>query len=63
MKLTKRRNTAIDAFGRIESTHAFSAANAFPYNKFHNLFIAKKHDLLEMSFEEFKDLLSLPMQW
>ena len=49
--------------GRLKSRHSYMAANLFPFDSPHEMAISRKHDLLTLSFEEFKDLLTLPTKW
>ncbi|XP_033101677.1 uncharacterized protein LOC117104888 [Anneissia japonica] len=55
--------TAEDTFGRIESTHSGTAANAFKYNGYHSLIISKKHNIFEVNEEEFLDMMHTTMRW
>jgi hypothetical protein len=50
-------------FGRIETKHSASAINIFPYNKYHEMFLSRKHDLLKFNYEEFQDLFNAPIPW
>ncbi|XP_071960108.1 uncharacterized protein [Antedon mediterranea] len=55
--------TAEDTFGRITSTYSGTAANAFKYNGYHSLIISKKHNFLELTEEEFIDMMHTSMRW
>lgn len=55
--------TAFSGSDRIRTGHSYSAANLFPFDENHELFLPRKHDLLKLSYLEFKDLLSLPEKW
>lgn len=55
--------TAEDTFGRIESRYSISAANAFKIDKWHGLFIPKKHSIFDITLEEFVDLFNVSLQW
>jgi hypothetical protein len=57
------RLTAFSQAGRIETNHSFSSANLFPFDEFHELFLPKKHNLFELDYKEFKDLMYLPLEW
>jgi len=35
----------------------------FPFDEYHEMFFSRKHDLLQMTYKEFKDFLYLPTQW
>ena len=58
-----KTSTAYSRVGRLTSQHSYSAANFFPFDEYHELFMSRKHDLSELTFDEFKDLLGLPAQW
>lgn len=55
--------TAEDLFGRIESKHSFTAANAFKYDAWHALVITREHHPLNWSEDVFLDAMSVAMQW
>ena len=55
--------TAEDTFGRIESEHSITAANAFKYDGYHALVVFKTHHPLLFSEEQFMDFMSTAMKW
>ena len=55
--------TAEDTFGRIESEHSATAANAFKYDAYHALILLKTHHPLLFSEEQFMDFMSTAMKW
>ncbi|BFZ08752.1 hypothetical protein BsWGS_11791 [Bradybaena similaris] len=55
--------TAEDTFGRVESTHAFSASNIFKIESLHAVLALKQHDPLHWSLEVFLDLFRLTETW
>lgn len=57
------RFTAYSGTSRIKTIYSYSAANLFPFDENHELFLPRKHDLLSLNFSEFKDLLKLPEKW
>ena len=50
-------------FGRIESVFTISMSNMFPLWNFHQVFLTRKHDILNVEYEEFLDWFSTPMKW
>jgi len=59
------RRTAEDlAFGRIETEHAFTAANAFKIDAFNSMVVFRNHHPLNWTEEEFTDaLLNTATSW
>jgi hypothetical protein len=55
--------TALNDYERFDKENAFSAANIFPFNEYHSIFLPKKHNLLNLTFEEFKQTFDLPKEW
>ncbi|XP_033648090.1 uncharacterized protein LOC117307446 [Asterias rubens] len=55
--------TAEDTFGRIESEHCATAANAFKVEGFHSLVIPKIHDVRMLTEEIFLDIMHVSMKW
>ncbi|KJE91100.1 hypothetical protein CAOG_002288 [Capsaspora owczarzaki ATCC 30864] len=55
--------TASDSFGRIESTYAHTASNAFKYEVFHGLALLKTHHPLKFDEPAFVDLMQISMRW
>ncbi|XP_072025533.1 uncharacterized protein [Amphiura filiformis] len=55
--------TAEDTFGRIESEHSVTAANAFKYDSYHALVMFKTHHPLLFSEEQFVDFMNTAMKW
>uniref|UniRef100_A0A0B7A9V3 Uncharacterized protein n=1 Tax=Arion vulgaris TaxID=1028688 RepID=A0A0B7A9V3_9EUPU len=55
--------TAEHRFGRVESSHAFSASNIFKIDSLHALLALKKHDPLHWNLNEFLDLFDLTETW
>ena len=35
----------------------------FPFDGYHEMFFSRKHDLLDLTYAEFKDLLYMPINW
>ncbi|XP_069693300.1 uncharacterized protein [Periplaneta americana] len=58
-----KTNTAEDVFGRIEGLHSVSASNTFKLEKWHSLFLSKKHNPLDLSEEEFVDIFNTSLKW
>lgn len=57
------KSTAEDVFGRIESVHAVTAANAFKYDGFHSLVLFRKHSTIDWNEEQFLDLMGTAGKW
>ncbi|KAL7677036.1 hypothetical protein ACOME3_003284 [Neoechinorhynchus agilis] len=56
--------TAIDRdFDRIETAYSYTAANAFKYEKHHDLIVARRHNPFDLNVNEFIDLLLLSVRW
>ncbi|XP_029633701.1 uncharacterized protein LOC115209428 isoform X3 [Octopus sinensis] len=55
--------TAEDLFGRIESKHSFTAANAFKYDAWHALVITRNHHPLKWSEDIFLDCMKVAREW
>ena len=55
--------TAEDTFGRIESEHCVTAANAFKMEGFHSLLILKNHDPRRIAEDQFLDAMDVAMKW
>lgn len=58
-----KTNTAEDIFGRIEGQHSVSASNTFKLDKWHSLFLSKKHNPIDLTEEEFLDLFNTSLKW
>jgi hypothetical protein len=48
---------------RIEGQHSVSASNAFKLDKWHSLFLSKKHSPIDLTEEEFLDLFNTSLKW
>ena len=58
------RNTAWSpSFGRFQTTYSYSASNVFPFDQHQHMFMPNNHDLTQLTFDEFKDFISLPLVW
>jgi len=55
--------TALDALGRIETVHSYTAANAFKLDRWHGLVMLRKHHPFNWNEEQFLDLMSTMMKW
>ena len=49
--------------GRLKTKYSYSAANLFPYDSHHEIVMPFGHDLSKLSYQEFKDFISLPTAW
>ncbi|PNF23810.1 hypothetical protein B7P43_G16122 [Cryptotermes secundus] len=58
-----KTNTADDIFGRIEGQYSVSASNTFKLEKWHSLFLSKKHSPVDLTEEEFLDLFNTSLKW
>lgn len=57
------KNTASDIFKRIETDLSYTAANTFKYDKWHGLILCRKHNPLELTNEDIKDMFSIAINW
>jgi hypothetical protein len=55
--------TATDTLGRLENRHAYSAANAFKFDKWHSLFMPRQHDVTKLTRDELRDVFTLAWKW
>ncbi|CAH1783243.1 unnamed protein product [Owenia fusiformis] len=60
---TYKKYTGIDPFGRLETSHAFTASNAFKYDAWHTMVVFRNHHPLDWNFIEFMDLFQLTLDW
>ncbi|XP_023931389.1 uncharacterized protein LOC112041880, partial [Lingula anatina] len=58
-----KRFTALDPFGRVESKHSYSVANAFKYDRWHSLVLLRNHHPLKWTEEEFLDMANTGLSW
>ncbi|KDR16481.1 uncharacterized protein LOC110832564 [Zootermopsis nevadensis] len=58
-----KTRTAEDIFGRVEGLYSVSASNTFKLEKWHSLFLSKKHDPTDLTEEEFLDLFNTSLKW
>lgn len=56
-------STAEDIFGRVEGQFSVSASNIFKLDKWHGLFLSKKHNPVDLTEEEFVDLFNTSLKW
>ena len=50
-------------FGRFESKSSISMMNLFPLWNFHEVFLTRKHDILNVEYDEFLDWFNTPYKW
>jgi hypothetical protein len=55
--------TAEDVFERIESKFSVTAANTFKIDKWHGLFLTRKHNPLDLKEEDILDLFNTSLKW
>jgi hypothetical protein len=48
---------------RVEGQHSVSASNTFKLDKWHGLFLSKKHNPVDLTEEEFVDLFNTSLKW
>jgi hypothetical protein len=48
---------------RVEGHHSISASNTFKLDKWHSLFLTKKHNPIDLREEEFLDLFNTSLKW
>ncbi|RLI04348.1 hypothetical protein DRO26_04775 [Candidatus Bathyarchaeota archaeon] len=57
------KNTPTDVFGRVRGRHCITASNLTKYEGLHGVVIFKKHNPLELSFEEISDCIDVSFRW
>ena len=48
---------------RVEGQFSVSASNTFKLDKWHGLFLSKKHNPVDLTEEEFVDLFNTSLKW
>ncbi|CAF2236593.1 unnamed protein product [Rotaria magnacalcarata] len=56
-------STAEDAFGRLEHSLSYTAANTFKYDRWHTLIVSRNHDTLHLTEDEIGDMFKLAQEW
>lgn len=56
-------NTAYSSIGRLKTQYSYTASNLFPFDSPHELLLPRKHDLLELTYEEFNDMFKLSTKY
>jgi len=48
---------------RVEGRYSVSASNTFKLDKWHSMFLSKKHNPIDLTEEEFVDLFNTSLKW